>query len=201
MKRGVRLFAVAVAAVAFVAGGANAAMAQQWQVTADIPVNFTFVDDSPDGESISADAVSGFRLGIITPLHVGVGMTRASATVNEYTLNGEDQNFNFSFTDLLIGFNISRLTVTLGYGVGKLTFDPPSSALAGFELSFGEADATQTIVGLGFMVADNWDVHVGYHAMLAKDVPVKLTFLGSPIGSEKGDLGATMVTAGLGYYF
>ncbi|MBI3992175.1 MAG: hypothetical protein HY342_02790 [Candidatus Lambdaproteobacteria bacterium] len=195
------MVAIAAVAAAFIAGGASAAMAQMWQITADLPVSFTFLDDSPDGESISADSVGGYRIGIITPLHIGVGMTRATATVNEYTLNGEDQNFDFNFTDFLIGFNIARVTVTLGYGVGKLTFDPPSSALAGFELSFGEADATQTIIGLGLMLSDNWDVHVGYHAMLAKDVPLKLTFLGSPLLTDKGDLGATMLTAGIGYYF
>ena len=203
-------FAATVAALLAISSSGVAAAAGA-AITIDIPVSATINGKDRDDKPISIDQVSGFRLGFITPWHVGVGVSRFNVTMANAALGGKPLTGGTETTDVLLSFNLGMLVVNLGYGVGKTKFDPDALTVvqtipvAPFSLAvketYKEGKATQFIAGLGVMLSESWDIHVTYHQYEITDFEVRADAGPFGVFHDKIDLTGTVTAAGIGYHF
>ncbi len=165
-------FAVGVAAL-FAASTASA-----FSIALDAPVAYEFDDGG------SADEVSGFKLGlafITTPfVDLGVGYERYELTED---VSGTDATVTFDIIDVFVDLPFPFINIVIGAGVGSTEFELGTVSK--------RADVTQWYVSLGYPILLLFDIHVGWHQVMADEID--FTFGGLP---DTVDVSGTMWSVG-----
>lgn len=183
--------AVVVATVAGLVPGlfAGSAQAEGWALTVDTPLSFTFNSgdaSSPRAGSSAAtwrnrttDDVSGSKVLLIFPFHLGVGYEDYSFKQKiDFPLNpgvtGTGQlATNVRIVDVVVDIPMKYLNLTLGYGSGTADTDI-STFVAGQSnpQPIRNANVSQYFLTAGIPLGKSFDLHVGYHwvTIEAKDI-------------------------------
>ena len=153
-----------------------------FSVSADIPVAFSF-----DESSIETDGMpSGTMFAAKLPILVGVGYESYEVPMKaDY-----DLKVDATFYDIFYQLPIPLINVTLGLGAGTLEYKCTYMNICD---SFDKANATQTIVSVGFPVMPFFDVHVGYRKISAS--------LKNNITNTSSDFGGAATSLGVSFGF
>jgi len=174
-------FWVAIVSVAAVVGiGPEvSAFAHGWDLAVDTPVEFTFDKSGPNKPAPGNTAakwsdttstnVSGSKVMLTTPLHIGIGYEDYSVIQKINAGGGCTGNCSghgkesIQMVDVMVHLPIAGFNVGLGYGQGQANFDAIVAAAPGNPNSAHHAAAEQVFLVLGIPTGKNWDVHLGYH--------------------------------------
>jgi hypothetical protein len=208
-----------VAALAAVLGFVPYAFAAGWSLTLDTPVSYAFKSTSatiPTPNSAPAPwrnqtttDVSGSKVLLIAPFHVGIGY-------EDYSVAGQFDFFGqnnapsigkavtqFRIYDIVVDVPMKYLNVTLGYGQGTADTDVFQVSGPG---TGGQnpgpirgAKVSQVFLTLGIPLGERLDVHLGYHRVTVESQDI--TKPGSNGPFDQTDLSGDMLSAGLRFNF
>ncbi len=149
-----RIIAVGLPAVLLLVSFAARASADLLSVSADVPVVYTFDEQTLDDES-----ARGVKVAISFPFLLGFGLESYEVTGN-VTGTTTDFQYDVVFFDVFVDIPFPVANLVLGGGVGKGEFDlvPATGA-------FDDATLTQLFVSLGIPFAAIFDAHVSYHVI------------------------------------
>ena len=178
MQKLALLIAVAIAST----GLAATSNAAGWAITADTPLSYTFdkkqaSDPIPPNNGFAefsdttASNVSGSKVMIIAPFHVGVGYEDYSV---KQKLNIPPCGFcsqgnlrlGIRMTDVMIDIPGRFVNLGLGYGTGTADVEINLPAALGIVAPAAHnVSAEQTFIVLGIPLGQRFDLHVGYHVV------------------------------------
>lgn len=170
---------------------AEAQQQENMYLAFDLPIQFTFT-----GNISGTAAPSGFKATLHLPWRFGVAYQSYTVEATD-SLANIDTELEIEMIDVMIDFDWGPIVIALGYGSGTVSMRP--FTLSGAEFSTEDADASQIIVSLGWVIdtAKRWNFHLGYHMLEAEtDFLVNGANSGSTI-----DLGGTMLSVGFSYWF
>jgi hypothetical protein len=199
------------AAAAALFGLVPHASAAGWALTLDAPLSFTFNDaattkpapanSAANWRNRTSTEVSGSKVLLIAPFHVGVGYEDYSVGQKvDYTSGGGAPAVaklvaNFRIYDLVLDIPMKYLNVTLGYGSGSADTDIVSVGQQGNPAPIRTATVTQYFLTLGIPLGTRVDLHVGYHRLMVEEKDVIPP--GSPAPYDQLQLSGDMISAGL----
>ena len=157
---------------------ASTSYAAGWSLTADTPLSYTFdksnANQPPPGcvgscyatwDHRSTGSVSGSKVLLIAPFHLGVGYEDYSIAQNLSIVppcggacTGKVKA-NLQITDIAIDIPTRFLNFTLGYGAGQANVD----ILVGSPLPVHHVNVSQAFVAIGIPLGSALDIHAGYH--------------------------------------
>jgi hypothetical protein len=180
-----------------------------WSLTVDTPETFTFAHSNVNTTvaagnqpaaytSQTTTDVSGSKVTLIAPFHIGIGYEDYSVAQNAVCLPCGNNAFvkfraNFQFYDVLVDLPLHWLNVSLGYGMGTARMTavlPPGNPV----ISIQPADASQYFLVLGIPFGP-FDIHLGYHRITTEEKDVIPS--GSPGPYDKAQASGDMLSAGL----
>jgi hypothetical protein len=197
---------VAVATLAALAALSGTGRAADLALSVDTPLSFAFDKGivAQPATSTSSTAywnhrtstdVSGYKVLLIAPFHLGVGYEDYTVrqginfTCGMPTNCAGNLKMDFQFVDVVLDLPTRFVNIGLGYGAGQAT----GTASSQFNTSStGHAGATQTFVTLGIPLGTSFDVHVGYHW-----VSVEQKEFNAGGGAQKLEASGEMLWAGL----
>lgn len=180
-----RLILLGVAAAALF-GLVPHAFAAGWALTVDAPLSYSFKDTNvnkpnPQGgggvgqyDKQTTGDVSGSKVLLITPFHVGVGYEDYSVSQDITISNcpsgcSGKAKINFQIIDVVIDIPLKYLNIGLGYGSGNANVDIDLPAGAGGTLKVRNANVDQVFLTLGIPLGAHLDLHVGYHRVSVEE--------------------------------
>lgn len=165
----------------------------KYSLNVGIPVSFEFSEDDNTQESPPSKSPSGFQLMLGTPFNLGIGFASfESGFTDSSDIVWAERDIVYNLLEIMYRFDFNFGFFGIGVGAGTAEFSPVSAGL--FDIN--EASVTEWFLMFGINLGDTWDIQAGFHALTAA---VELEFGGTVVAS--GDLGATLVTAGVGYQF
>jgi hypothetical protein len=208
---------MAVAAATFL-GLAPHAFAAGWALTLDTPLSYTFNDasattPSPGGapanwHNRTTTEVSGSKVLLIAPFHVGIGYEDYSVAQSfDFVAGGNNAPAvgkavtNLRIYDLVVDVPMKYLNVTLGYGSGTADTDLFQTAGPGTggqnPTPIRNANVTQTFLVLGIPLGSRLDIHVGYHWIKIQEQDIVHPGPGAQGTPDQTALSGEMLSAGL----
>ena len=155
-----------------------ASTASAFSIALDVPVAYEFDDGG------SADEVSGFKLGLgiitLPAVDFGLGYERYELTED---LGGTDATVTFDIIDVFVDIPFPFINIVIGAGMGRTEFELGTVSKS--------ADVTQWYVSLGYPSLLLFDIHVGWHQVMADEID--FTFGGVP---ATVDVSGTMWSVG-----
>lgn len=158
---------------------ATPSFAAGWSLTADAPLSYSFDKGAASipavGSSVatwrnrSASDVSGSKVLLIAPFHVGIGYEDYSFSQKvDFATGGPPGAARITtdvrIYDIAVDIPMRLLNLTLGAGTGSANTDIVVIAGGvGSPAPIWNADVTQAFVTLGIPLGANWDLHAGYH--------------------------------------
>ena len=180
MRRLILLAATAAALLGFVPH----AFAAGWALTVDTPLSYSFkeanVNKTNAGGGVgqydkqTTGDVSGSKVLLIAPFHVGVGYEDYSVSQDITISNcpspcAGKAKINFQIIDVVIDIPLHYLNIGLGYGSGTANVDIELPQGAGGTLKVRNANVDQIFVTLGIPLGQHLDLHVGYHRVSVEE--------------------------------
>ena len=175
MQRLALFIAVAIASM----GLAATSNAAGWSLTADSPLSYTFDkaaatipasgSTAADWRNRSTSDVSGSKVMLIAPFHLGVGYEDYSFSQKVDFVTGGPPGTarittNVRMYDVALDLPMRLLNVTLGGGTGSASSDVQVVAGGvGSPAPIHNADVSQAFLIAGIPMGASWDLHVGYH--------------------------------------
>lgn len=189
-RRALRRTALALLAGALALGLAAPARAQD-SLRVDLPVQFIFT-----GDVRGASTPSGFIVGFMSDWNIGVAFEKYAVDIDDPSagIGGVTTAANYTFLDVAFEIRFSAMHVDLGLGTGTASLD--DFTVGGQTVSTNKADASQTVLALGWPLGPTWEFHVGYHRIRAN---ADLKVAGATSGQI--DLGGVMHSLGFKYSF
>lgn len=210
MRKALFSAALATLVLALMAGSALAA---GWAITLDTPLSYTFNSGNSNTPAAgrapstwngsSTTQVSGSKVLLITPIHIGFGYedysVRNGLTFPAFGGTGTGQvNTNFRIYDVALDLPMRYLNLTFGYGQGTADTDftvlsgPPGT---GTPSPIRNATVTQYFAVVGIPLGERLNIHVGYHwlTVQAKDMVIP----GTNPPFDQTLLDGQMVSAGI----
>jgi hypothetical protein len=167
------------------------AQKNSYTLAVGVPVNYHFTKDQTTNTAPDAKSPSGYRIMLETPIHLGLGYAQYKSGFKNPSAPYSNRDITYRLLEVQATANFDAWLIGLGYGTGKAAFDPVSAG--GFD--FADSKAHELYVLLGFMLGQNWDLRLSYHALV---VNAELTFGGA---TTIGDIGALMGVLGVGYHY
>ena len=213
-----------VAALAAFLGFASVSSGAGWALTADTPLSYTFDQphlnkQSPTSGGFAAydhrstGDVSGSKVMLISPFHVGVGYedysVRQTTTVGSNTPGqgcpagvscAGSFRMNVRMVDVAVDIPMRFVNLSVGYGQGEADVDIVLPAIVGAMFApIRHAAVTQTFVTLGIPLGARLDVHLGYHwvQVAEKDLVNANSGGGGGGAPDKLQASGQMLSAGL----
>jgi hypothetical protein len=200
------------AAAAALLGLVPHAFAAGWALTVDAPLSFTFNNANASSPAPGNSAatwhnrtttdVSGSKVLLIAPFHVGVGYEDYSFRSKlDYPTQGgtgvAQVQTNLRIYDLVLDIPMKYLNVTVGYGSGTADTDIEPLGTPGqtSPAPIRNATVTQVFLVLGIPLGARVDVHVGYHRLTIEDKDIVTT--GNPGPYDQTQQNGDMLSAGL----
>lgn len=203
-----RIVIFAALAVAVCGITASTSFAAGWSFTADAPLSYTFDNkkaSSPlppnNGFSEFTDTtssnVSGSKVMLIAPFHVGVGYEDYSV---QQKLNIPPCACSFQgklrlgirMTDLMVDIPMRALNIGFGYGTGTADVSFTLPAVIGITVPTAHVNVEQTFIVLGVPLGQRLDLHLGYHIVSVQ----RKTVLDSSGNLSKLQESGSMLSAG-----
>jgi len=190
MRKSILLLAAMAACMGFGCGAFESeAFAAGWSLTLDTPLSFTFSNANASSPAPGNSAatwqnrtttdVSGSKVLLIAPFHVGVGYEDYSFVQKlDYPSQGGGVgtariSTNIRIYDLVVDVPMEYLNLTLGYGQGTANTDIEAVSGGGVGQSnpnpIRDAKVTQTFVVVGIPLGARVDIHLGYHWVTIED--------------------------------
>jgi hypothetical protein len=181
-----------------------------WALSVDTPLSYAFdkgnANQNSQGASNQAtwnhrstDNVSGSKVLLIAPFHLGVGYEDYTVgdTITIPNGNGSTSQgnvkANFQIADAVVDLPMRWLNLGLGYGSGQVN----TTIVSQSTITARHADVSQTFVTLGIPLGKSLDVHVGYHWVSVE----KKEFQTGGQGTNQILLSGEMLSAGLRFNF
>lgn len=193
------------------------ARAAGWAITIDTPLSYTF--NSGDATTSTANSppatwngrsttqVSGSKVLLITPIHIGFGYedysVKNNITFPQGSGTGTGQiTTSIRMYDVALDLPMKYLNLTLGYGQGTADTDFAviSAGSGGAPNPIRNATATQVFLVVGIPLGQTFDIHVGYHWLTVQQQDIVTPGSGggpSPQTQQDGQ----MLSAGLRFNF
>jgi hypothetical protein len=219
-RSGMRRFMIgAVLTAVGLLAGSSAFAAGDWALTVDTPLSYTFNSgNATTGASGGAPAtwhsrtatnVSGSKVLLIAPFHVGVGYEDYSfAQKADFTQGGggtgiAQLNTNVRIYDVVVDIPMKHLNLTLGYGTGTADTDLTIVNGGGGGNSpapIRNANVSQYFLVAGIPLGKSLDLHLGYHwVTIAEEDLTNTGNNGGP--NDQTKLSGQMLSAGLRFNF
>lgn len=192
LRRSTLAAAMLAAVLTFAAAQARAEAPKPTAIVS-LPVGFYYTHDA-NTKGVDNATPTGLQGEFLTPWYLGVGAAQYKSAILAKSWNVITQDLEMTYQFLEVSANVKLGPVLLGWGYGSGSVDySPSVNPAG--VTWKKSQAFERFIRIGLHVTPDWSVHAAWHALYAE---ADQEFGGI---KHRGDIGAILTTAGVGYSF